>query len=121
MITTNMADEYFQRHLKAPAWSILSVDKKDAALKMATDDVCLHLDITEVDETNIFQMCAVYEQAVFLAENYDRLAAGNEIESEDIDGIGSRKYRSAKSPNMSQRAMAFLLRVTGSIGSISRG
>ena len=111
MLTIENADEYFSRHLQHQQWSALSAEQKDAALKMASDDICGRLKISVLDETCVFQLCAAYEQAVFLASNIDRLTAGTEILSENIDGVGGRTYRAKTDSDFSRRALLFLERI----------
>ncbi|MCP3967477.1 MAG: hypothetical protein GY750_07090 [Lentisphaerae bacterium] len=110
MIGTSSADEYLQRHLKHGVWSSLDTDTKVSSLKMAEDDICLFLGRDSVDETRIFQVCAVYEQAVFLAENYDSLASGRVVQSEKIDGVGSATYKNDHEIAYGPRTLAFLNR-----------
>ena len=113
MINIDVVNEYLGLHLQADFWDALAESKKSAALKMATDDVCSYLGISEIDSTRIFQLCAVSEQAVFLAEHYDNLNSARQIKSEKIDGVGSREYRHGSIPNFSPRALAFLERESG--------
>jgi hypothetical protein len=112
MLTIENADEYFSRHLQYQQWVALSAEQKDAALKMASDDICSRLKISDLDETCVFQLCAVYEQAIFLAANIAGLIAGIEILSENIEGVGGRTYRAKQDSEFSRRALLFLERVT---------
>ncbi len=112
MLTIENADEYFSRHLLQRQWSALSAEQKDAALKMASDDICGRLKISELDETCVFQLCAAYEQAVFLGSNIDNLIAGTEILSENIEGVGGRTYRPKPDSGFSRRALLFLERIS---------
>lgn len=124
MIDISVVNEYLALHLQAAFWSSLDADKKNAAFKMACDDVCACLGITEIDPLRIFQVCAVSEQAVFLAENYDELKIKREVKSEKIDGVGSREYRLPENSDFSPRALAFLERESKSLNgllNISRG
>ena len=111
MLTIENADEYFSRHLQHQQWSSLSTAQKDATLKMASDDICGRLKISELDESCIFQLCAAYEQAVFLASNIDSLTAGTEILSENIEGVGGRTYRTKTDSDFARRALLFLDRI----------
>ncbi|MFA6102387.1 MAG: hypothetical protein WCV67_10990 [Victivallaceae bacterium] len=112
MLTIENADEYFSRHLLQRQWSALSAEQKDAALKMASDDICGRLKISELDETCVFQLCAAYEQAVFLGSNIDNLIAGTEILSENIEGVGGRTYQTKTDSGFSPRALLFLERIS---------
>ena len=116
----NAVNEYLALHLQADFWSALTENKKAAAFKMAVDDVCGYLGIAEVDSSRIFQLCAVSEQAVFLAEHYDDLTAVRQVKSEKIDGVGTREYQHNSIPGFSPRALAFLEREAGVLN-ISRG
>jgi hypothetical protein len=120
MIEINVVNEYLALHLQANFWSALDEDKKAAAFKMAMDDVCAYLGITEIDPVRIFQICAVSEQAVFLAEHYDSLNSASQLKSEKIDGVGSREYQYSSFSNFSPRALSFLEREAGYL-TISRG
>ena len=111
MLTIENADEYFSRDLQQQQWSALSAEQKDAALKMAADDICGRLKTADLDETYVFQLCAAYEQAVFLASNIDRLTTEREIMSENIEGVGSRTYQAKPDSDFSSRALLFLERV----------
>jgi hypothetical protein len=120
MININVVNEYLALHLQADFWSALDDSKKNAAFKMAVDDVCAYLGIAEIDPLRIFQSCAASEQAVFLAEHYDKLSSAEQIKSEKIDGVGAREYHHNSIPNYSPRALAFLERESGALN-ISRG
>ncbi len=120
MMDINAVNEYLALHLQADFWSALDENKKAAAFKMALDDVCVYLGIAEIDSGRIFQLCAVSEQAVFLAEHYDTLTAAKQIKSERIDGVGAREYQHNSIPSLSPRALAFLEREAGVL-TISRG
>lgn len=120
MIQINVVNEYLALHLQADFWSALDAGKKAAAFKMAVDDVCGYLGIAEIDPVRIFQICAVSEQAVFLAEHYGNLNSTSQIKSEKIDGVGSREYQQQALSNFSPRALSFLEREAGYL-TISRG
>ncbi|MFA6713933.1 MAG: hypothetical protein WC082_04970 [Victivallales bacterium] len=124
MMDISFVNEYLALHLQADFWSSLDADKKSAAFKMASDDVCAWLGISEIDPLRIFQVCAVSEQAVFLAEHYDELNTNRKIVSEKIDGVGTREYQLPVNPAFSPRALAFLEREGKSLDgllNISRG
>jgi len=120
MIEISVVNEYLALHLQADFWSELDENKKTAAFKMAMDDVCAYLGIATIDPLRIFQICAVSEQAVFLAEHYDNLNSEAQIKSEKIDGIGSREYQQHPFSNFSPRALSFLERES-EVLTISRG
>jgi len=121
MITVQNADEYFSRHLQKQQWSVLSAEQKEAALEMASGDICCRLGIAELDETCVFQICAAYEQAVFLTQNTDRADGGIDVQSENIEGVGSRTYRTRQNPEISRRALLFLERIAGPSTLLGRG
>lgn len=120
MISIDAVNEYLELHLQADFWSALGADKKNAAFKMAVDDICAYLGIDEVNPIRIFQVCAVAEQSVFLAEHYSSLNAARNIKTEKIDGVGSREYNNRLLSRFSPRALAFLEREAGALN-ISRG
>ena len=120
MITIDAVNDYLVLHLQAEFWSSLAENKKNASFKMATDDICAYLGITEIDPARIFQICAVSEQAVFLAEHFSSMNAAAQIKSEKIDGVGSREYQNLSLTSFSPRALAFLEREAGALN-ISRG
>ena len=120
MIDINLVNDYLVLHLQADFWSTLDEDKKTAAFKMAQNDVCAYLGITEIDPLRVFQLCAVSEQAVFLAGNYSGLSSANQIKSEKIDGVGAREYHPCVISNFSPRALTFLER-EAEVLTISRG
>ena len=120
MIEINVVNEYLALHLQADFWRTLDESKKAAAFKMAVDDVCAYLGISEIDPVRIFQICAVSEQAVFLAEHYANMNSVSQIKSEKIDGVGSREYKQRSVANFSPRALSFLEREAGHL-TISRG
>ncbi|MHB9137842.1 MAG: hypothetical protein ACYC4Q_00390 [Victivallaceae bacterium] len=121
MITIQNADEYFSRNLQKQQWMTLSDEQKEAALEMASGDICCRLGSSEIDETCVFQVCAVYEQALFLAANIGRLNDCVEVLSENIDGVGGKSYRERKNPEFSRRALLFLERATGLVTRLNRG
>lgn len=120
MIEISIVNEYLALHLQADFWSGLAENKKTAAFKMAANDVCAYLGISEIDPIRIFQICAVSEQAVYLAEHYDKLSFTDQIKSEKIDGVGAREYHQRSFSNLSSRAIAFLERES-EVLTISRG
>jgi hypothetical protein len=120
MITIDAVNDYLALHLQAEFWDSLTDAKKNAALKMATDDICAYLGIAEADPVRIFQVCAVSEQAVFLAEHFNSLNSAKQVKSEKIDGVGSREYQNRSLASFSPRALAFLEREAGALN-ISRG
>jgi len=113
MIEISAVNEYLALHLQADFWTALDSAKKEAAFKMATNDVCAYLGISGIDPLRIFQLCAVSEQAVFLAEHYDELSSLEQVKSEKIDGVGSREYQQRSFANFSPRAIIFLERELG--------
>jgi len=113
MIDISAVNEYLTLHLQADFWTAFDSAKKEAAFKMAMDDVCAYLGISEIDPIRIFQLCAVSEQTIFLAEHYNNLNFSEQIKSEKIDGVGAREYHQSSIPNFSPRALIFLERELG--------
>ena len=113
VFSVSEAEEYFQLHLKYEIWQALPEAKKMAALNMAEQDVAAYLDQYEVDASEQFQYAAVFEQAIFLVENYDRLASGQLIVAEKVDGVGSRSYQhiASRPLHIAPRALLLLERV----------
>ena len=125
MLDPAKADEYFALHLRKAEWIAKSEEERSAALAMAEQDISLELGGTELDYMNPFAVGAVCEQALFLLANPD--AGINPIsalvQSESVDGIGSRTYRNRANPALSDRAERFLEQLRGRPGAIrtSRG
>jgi len=122
MFDLHEADEYFERHLKSKFWSGLDAETRAAAVNCAVLDVKSRLNSDDLDETDIFVYCAVFEQAVYLAEYFDAVNAPSALVSESVTGVGSRRYSSPNSASvtLAPRAAAFLERY-GCGGRISRG
>jgi len=121
MFDLNEANEYFELHLKRSFWDDLSNQTKQAALAAAVNDVKNLLYADELDETDIYIYCAVFEQAVYLAEYYDVLNRPDAVVSESVEGVGSRGYSAAnKHLRISPAAAGFLERIAPP-GRISRG
>ncbi len=125
MLDLEKADEYFQLHLLRDEWTGAPEDSRRAALNMAEQDISLELGGTELDYADMFALSAVCEQAVFLltsqGEGINPVSAL--LQSESVDGIGSRTYRSRSNPAISTRAERFLEHLRGRPGAvrISRG
>jgi hypothetical protein len=119
-ISTTGAGTYLAKHLKTAVWTALSSDQKTAVLAMATDDICCQLNIIAIDETRDNQLNAVYEQAVYLAENFDKINQAQEIQAESIDGAGSRTYKKSADA-IAPRARMFINREIGGVFRIGRG
>lgn len=125
MLQLAKADEYFQLHLLHTEWNGRSQGERSAALAMAEQDVSLELGGAELDYANVFAVGAVCEQALFLLTSPD--AGINPvsalIQSESVDGIGSRTYRNRSNPAIAPRAERFLEQLRGRPGAIrtSRG
>lgn len=124
MMDINAVNDYLALHMQADFWNTVDSNTKNAAFKMASNDVCAYLGITEIDPLRIFQLCAVSEQTVFLAEHHDDLYPLKQVKSESIDGVGSREYKCDAHSSYSPRALAFLERELASLNgllNISRG
>lgn len=125
MLDLARADEYFVLHLRKSEWSAKSEEERGGALAMAEQDISLELGGTELDYANPFAVGAVCEQALFLLtspeEGINPVSAL--IQSESVDGIGSRTYRNRSNPAISPRAERFLEQLRGRPGAIrtSRG
>jgi hypothetical protein len=119
-MTTEQADIYFSKHLASAKWNGLTTEQKESALAMAESDILARLTAESIDETRINQLNAVYEQALFLAVNFDKLQRYDDAEAESIDGVGSKTYRKKK-PLFSERAQQFLDLDRGNMGSVRIG
>ncbi len=121
MFALSEAEEYFELHLKYTFWSALEDSAKTAAIHMAKQDVQNFLAVDALDETDVFCYCAVFEQAVYLAEYFDVLNEPKLTVAEAVEGVGSRRYQATgKRPRISPRAVQFLERLRNP-GAISRG
>lgn len=120
MLDLARADEYFALHLQNAAWSAKSEEERAAALAMAEQDISLELGGAELDFANVFAVGAVCEQALFLLtspeDGINPVSAL--IQSESVDGIGSRTYRSRSNPAIASRAERFLEQLRGRPGAI---
>ena len=120
MLSLEKADEYFQLHLLRDEWTGTPEDSRKAALNMAEQDISLELGGTGMDYADIFAVGAVCEQAVFLltsqGDGINPVAAL--LQSESVDGIGSRTYRSRANPAIASRAERFLEQLRGRPGAI---
>ena len=125
MLDIAIADEYFALHLRNAHWSAKSDEERSAALTMAEQDIRLELGGAELDYANVFAVGAVCEQALFLLTSPDAGAnpAAAVLQSESVDGIGSRTYRAGVNTAIAGRAERFLEQLRGRPGAIrtSRG
>ena len=127
-MTTSMkwVQDYFICHLEREKWNRFSLEYRLAAVAMAEEDVMHELNLTELDPTDRLLLCAIAEQALYLADNHDRArraAARNtgELKSEDIEGLGSRSYyrktteapEPGKLPPLAPRTEFFLAKYPG--------
>ncbi|MDD4816789.1 MAG: hypothetical protein PHI85_02325 [Victivallaceae bacterium] len=92
MFDVTEANEYFETHLKCTFWNSLDLQTRTAAVTQAVRDISCHLGVSALDESDIFIYCAVFEQAVYLAEYFDELNSPRQMQSETIDGVGSHTY-----------------------------
>ncbi len=130
MFDLEQVDGYFETHLERAFWNGLEESRRRAAVRMAEYDVAAALGRETVDGAEVFQYCAVCEQALHLVHCDDArnsATTGTEsgaearIVAEEIDGIGSRRYEYAAAATVedtseslgawSERALAFLERV----------
>lgn len=107
MILLTDADKYFQNHLDGGKWQEQDTQIREAALQMASRDVATRLGRETLDFSRIFQAYAVYEQALFLTVDESR-RSNLFIESEQIEGLGSRRYREPSEHGWSPRALRFI-------------
>ncbi len=120
MFSLSEANEYFEMHLKYALWNELADKTRIAAINMAEQDVKNFLQLDQIDQTCVFSYCAVFEQAVYLVEFFDMLNTPLTVQSESIDGVGSRAFRNERRPGIAPRAMQFIERILPP-ASISRG
>lgn len=115
MITIATADEFFTLHLLRSTWQTRSEQDRAAALKMAERDVSGELGGIEAVETDILMMEAVCEQAVYLLAFPEAInPKGAHLESESVDGVGSRTYRNGSNPAIGPRAARLIELIRGS-------
>lgn len=69
MIKIQTVNDYLALHLQAEFWDSLENAKKTEAFEKACEDVKQALSIPETDACKIFQICAVAEQALHVADN----------------------------------------------------
>ncbi len=113
MIDVTDADTYFETHLENDSWTSIDSDKRQACLNMAEADICAKLAVDEIDSESETMLNAVYEQAVYLGVNYDKIKNFAFVTSESLDGVGSRSYSSTSGMSFSKRALMLLRRITG--------
>ena len=120
MFDLSRADEYFSLHLMNNLWCAKLETERTAALVMAEQDIRLELGGTELDYANVFAVGAVCEQALFLLTSPDASISPVSalLQSESVDGIGSRTYRSRSNPAIAPRAERFLEQLRGRPGAI---
>ncbi len=107
MILLADADVYFQNHLDGAKWQELDAQTREAALRMASLDTAARLGRETIDSSRIFQFYAACEQALFLAA--DESGRRNLfVESEQIEGLGSRRYQAPPEQGWSPRALRFI-------------
>jgi hypothetical protein len=109
MITVDMADAYFEKHMDKNYWAGLPLETREAVLCMAENDVAAALGFP-VNPDVPAQRYAVCEQAVFLSRNHSKQTGGKDIASESLDGVGSRSYHfiNTENPGISPRAAAYI-------------
>ena len=64
-------NDYLALHLQSDYWNSLSNNKKEYCFIEAKQDVCNYLEIDKIDQQRIFQICALAEQSIHVAN--DRL------------------------------------------------
>lgn len=109
---TLAADQYFADHLDNNFWGGLTPETKAAALSMAESDITAIL----VDGFSVvFAEKAIYEQAVYLARNYETQTAGKITTSETLGPMSeSFTLIGADHPGISHRAMLFVKKANAS-------
>ena len=128
MTSMEWVQDYFVCHLEREKWNNFSLEDRLAAVSMAEDDVMYELGLRELDSTDRLLMCAIAEQALYLAVNRDRarraaVRTTGGLKSETIEGLGSRSYyRSTaaadcvdpdKLPRLAPRTEFFLAKYPG--------
>ena len=97
MTTMDFAQEYFLCHLERKKWLRINLSDRQAAVALAEEEIMRELGLTSMDTDDRLLMCAVAEQALFLADSYERAHTAEErsagqLKSETIEGLGSRSY-----------------------------
>ena len=131
---TAKVDEYFDNHLDRTEWLTFSDAERNAAVAMAERQVICELGIKEINIENIFQYCALSEQALFLALNRKRRVPeecnGIMVVAESVEGAGSKHYAASEhaaatgdAPGdiWSTRALLYLARAKTATTAILRG
>ncbi len=115
------AAEYFAIHLECNFWDGLDLATRQACLKMAAADIAGRLGRSEPDPDSIPQMNAVCEQAVFLARYNTRINQPFDVESEELNSVGRRSFRTHAVPEISRRALMFIRQAANGGNGIARG
>lgn len=89
---TALAKAALEKHLSHAYWSGLAEATRDAALSMAVDDSLAFVgwrveEITAAAPMLHIVLCAVAEQAVFLARHYEENEGGRIVASESAGGV----------------------------------
>jgi len=111
IFSMNRIHEYFVCHLDRRRWQGFSAIDQTAAAAMAEQDICAALGLDELNADDLLLLCAVCEQALFLADSHNRTNRSRErptgdLKSETVDGFGSRSYYPAPdSSNASGRLL----------------
>ena len=123
----NRIDEYFVCHLERRRWQNLTAADRTAAAAMAEQDIMAALGLSALDNDDLLLLCAICEQALFLADRHDRTERRRNretgaLKAETVDGLGSRSYyqnpdaaagESEKAPILAPRTEYFLARHPG--------
>lgn len=122
----NRIHEYFVCHLDRRRWQGFSALDQTAAATMAEQDIGAALGVNELNPDDLLLLCAVCEQALFLANSHARTGRRREssaggLKSETVECLGSRSYYPApdqsdasdRSRRLAPRTEYFLARYPG--------
>ena len=103
-------DDYFNIHLDKDYWTGLTAEVRTACVSMAVSDVCVELNITELDPLNAPSLKAVAEQAVFLSRNYGKQKEGKVVISQTLPPGLSQSFKllNGDNPIIAPRAKLFI-------------
>lgn len=126
MISDTTLQNYFNRHLLAPALNAFSAAERSAACFTADLDVAAVFGRSVNDGDDALLCAAVAEQTIHLLLHRDSLSPAEtqtDMVSETIDGIGSRSYRvSRREPELlCERAKTLLSGAMTTQLSLKRG
>lgn len=105
-----VVDDYFNVHLDKAYWTGLTAEIRAACVSMAVSDVCVELNLTELDPLNTPSLKAVGEQAVFLSRNYNKQKEGKVVTGQSLPGGLSQSFTlmNGNNPVIAPRAKQFI-------------